>query len=284
MDEEDDYDDFGDELENDLASDGDEDAEAGAPGLPTAAPRGVGAGGVGAQPEPSTRMAGGSSLEEPSLRVWQGAGQVTDGNQDSQMTTPGGHAATGAQSSQFGIGLPNNLTPSSAQASNRASQIPGRIPVQVAGPVYNSVPGQTASHAPNQSLGQVASPCPAQSPEELDLEEERARQRQGIFSQMTEDQLNRFEAYRRSSLSRVGMRKLLQAVTGQNSSSVASKNAVILLCGVAKMLVGELVEEARVIAAEQGESGPLRPKHIDAAFQRLDPTRKFLGDRRKRLL
>jgi len=37
--------------------------------------------------------------------------------------------------------------------------------------------------------------------------------------------------------------QLLQAVTGQNSSSVASKNAVILLCGVAKMLVGELVEE-----------------------------------------
>ena len=41
---------------------------------------------------------------------------------------------------------------------------------------------------------------------------------------------------------------------------------------------------ARVIAAEQGESGPLRPKHIDAAFQRVDPARKFVGDRRKRLL
>ncbi len=40
--------------------------------------------------------------------------------------------------------------------------------------------------------------------------------------------------------------QLLQAVTGQNPSTVGSKNAVILLCGVAKMLVGELVEEGGI--------------------------------------
>lgn len=37
--------------------------------------------------------------------------------------------------------------------------------------------------------------------------------------------------------------QLLQAVTGHNPNTQGSGNAVILLCGVAKMFVGELIEE-----------------------------------------
>ena len=36
--------------------------------------------------------------------------------------------------------------------------------------------------------------------------------------------------------------QLLQAVTGQNASTASAANVVIVLCGVAKMFVGELVE------------------------------------------
>ena len=51
------------------------------------------------------------------------------------------------------------------------------------------------------------------------------------------------------------MLQLLQAVTGQNPSSAASKNAIILLCGVAKMMVGELIEEGEP-TANSGENRP----------------------------
>ncbi len=39
--------------------------------------------------------------------------------------------------------------------------------------------------------------------------------------------------------------QLLQAVTGQSSKTVSSNNIAILLCGVGKMFVGELVEEGK---------------------------------------
>ena len=40
--------------------------------------------------------------------------------------------------------------------------------------------------------------------------------------------------------------QLLQAVTGQNPNAVNAVNVVIILCGVAKMFVGELTEEGEI--------------------------------------
>lgn len=56
--------------------------------------------------------------------------------------------------------------------------------------------------------------------------------------------------------------QLLQAVTGYNPNSAGANNAAILLCGVAKMYVGELIEEGEVGIACAGQknfpSNPLR--------------------------
>lgn len=48
-----------------------------------------------------------------------------------------------------------------------------------------------------------------------------------------------------------------------------SNKSVIALAGVAKVFVGELVEEARRVAEQAGSNGPLQPMHVHAAFQRL---------------
>ena len=91
--------------------------------------------------------------------------------------------------------------------------------------------------------------------------------RRRIMGAMTEEQLNRYESYRRSSLPKAKMKKLLSQVLG-----TVNDRTVIAVCGVSKVFVGELVEAARLLAAQEGHAGPLLPRHIHRAYQNL----KFL--------
>ncbi|ESQ55339.1 hypothetical protein EUTSA_v10026240mg [Eutrema salsugineum] len=87
-----------------------------------------------------------------------------------------------------------------------------------------------------------------------------------ILSQFTEDQMSRYESFRRSALQKGNMRKLLQGVIGSQKISMP---ITIVTCGIAKMFVGELVETARVVMGERKESGPIRPCHIRESYRRL---------------
>ncbi|CAA0395908.1 Transcription initiation factor TFIID subunit 11 [Arabidopsis thaliana] len=89
---------------------------------------------------------------------------------------------------------------------------------------------------------------------------------QTILSQFTEDQMSRYESFRRSALQRPQMKKLLIGVTGSQKIGMPM---IIVACGIAKMFVGELVETARVVMAERKESGPIRPCHIRESYRRL---------------
>ncbi|KAF8049848.1 hypothetical protein N665_2110s0007 [Sinapis alba] len=89
---------------------------------------------------------------------------------------------------------------------------------------------------------------------------------QVILSQFTEDQMSRYESFRRSAFQKGNMRKLLQGVTGSQKISMP---VIIVNCGIAKMFVGELVETARVVMGERKESGPIRPCHIRESYRRL---------------
>ncbi|EOD22704.1 hypothetical protein EMIHUDRAFT_195022 [Emiliania huxleyi CCMP1516] len=76
----------------------------------------------------------------------------------------------------------------------------------------------------------------------------------------SEEQLERFEQYKRSKLPRAAMRKLMQDVVGSSTERCA-----IILSSLAKSYVGELVETAREAATKAGEEGPLQPRHLRAA-------------------
>ncbi|KAG2291464.1 hypothetical protein Bca52824_038133 [Brassica carinata] len=113
---------------------------------------------------------------------------------------------------------------------------------------------------------------------------------QVIFSQFTEDQMSRYESFRRSALQKGNMRKgndtrndvyvalkheplsfvcfLDAVITG---SQKISMRITIVTCGIAKMFVGELVETARVVMGERNDFGPIRPCHIRESYQMLDP-------------
>lgn len=101
-------------------------------------------------------------------------------------------------------------------------------------------------------------------------------QSESIWSQMTEEQLNRYEMFRRSTFPKASIKRLMQTITGAS----VSQNVVIAMSGIAKVFVGELVEEAINIQARYGESGPIEPKHLREAYRvikhRHDKTVKLI--------
>jgi len=88
-----------------------------------------------------------------------------------------------------------------------------------------------------------------------------------LLASMNERELDRYEAYRRSCLPRSKMRKLLMSLS---SLPVHDDKILIVICSLAKMFVGQLIQESRHLAASVGESGPLRPEHVRKAFKHLE--------------
>ncbi|EIE19612.1 TAFII28-domain-containing protein [Coccomyxa subellipsoidea C-169] len=109
------------------------------------------------------------------------------------------------------------------------------------------------------------------------LKQERQRKNQEVLKLLTPEQMDRYEAFRRSKLAKPSMRKLLHSVTGQ----APHMNSTIVMCGIAKLFVGDLVETARMVAAEMGDNGPLRPAHLQEAYQKLDRQGKIPHSTRK---
>ncbi|XP_047308425.1 transcription initiation factor TFIID subunit 11 [Impatiens glandulifera] len=89
---------------------------------------------------------------------------------------------------------------------------------------------------------------------------------QVILSQFTEEQMSRYESFRRSGFQKANMKRLLTSITGSQKISIPM---TIVVSGIAKIFVGELVETARVVMTERKESGPIRPCHIREAHRRL---------------
>lgn len=88
---------------------------------------------------------------------------------------------------------------------------------------------------------------------------------QQIINKMTEEELLRYETFRRSNFPKGVVKKFISSVIGQ----AVNPNLIIAVSGLAKVYVGEMVEMARAIQSEKNEEGPLLPSHIHEAHRRM---------------
>jgi transcription initiation factor TFIID subunit 11 len=84
----------------------------------------------------------------------------------------------------------------------------------------------------------------------------------------TPEQLERFEQWKRSNFSRKAMIEVMEKLVG-NKVANKERNAIVL-CAVAKMFVGDLVEGAREIMDAAGETGPIQPTHLRQAHRQAE--------------
>lgn len=81
--------------------------------------------------------------------------------------------------------------------------------------------------------------------------------------------MKRYEHYRRSDLKKEKVKKLLTSVNLIPLATPPADPFIICVKGLAKVFVGEIVENSLDIQKTWGESGPLHPKHIREAHRRM---------------
>ncbi|KAJ1894073.1 transcription initiation factor TFIID subunit 11 [Coemansia sp. S16] len=84
-----------------------------------------------------------------------------------------------------------------------------------------------------------------------------------LWDQMSEDQRQRFDVYRRTALNKGSIKKLVSHILNQQISSTLT----FVVAGFSKVFVGEIIECAVQVQQERGDTGSLTPDHLREAYR-----------------
>jgi len=87
-----------------------------------------------------------------------------------------------------------------------------------------------------------------------------------FVSQLSEDQLNQYESFRRSTFPKALIKKFILQST---KCTTVSQNVLICLSGITKVLVGQIVDEAITLSQLANDTLPLKEKYIRYAYMNL---------------
>ncbi len=97
-----------------------------------------------------------------------------------------------------------------------------------------------------------------------------------LLNTFTPEQLERYEHFRRSHLLKPQVRQIMDRVLSTIFSSQQSSipitladKLLIVMSSISKMYAGELVESARQVMEDRGETGVIQPRHLREAQRRM---------------
>ncbi|KAG0180418.1 transcription initiation factor TFIID subunit 11 [Apophysomyces sp. BC1034] len=100
-----------------------------------------------------------------------------------------------------------------------------------------------------------------------------------LLENFTDEQLQRYEGYRRSALNRTNVKRLVSQVLNQQ----CSQTMAFVVAGFSKVYVGEIIEKAREVMEEWGHTGAIRPEHLREAHRRYKRSRTSIGNIGKKI-
>ena len=120
---------------------------------------------------------------------------------------------------------------------------------------------------PSKDLAELLGPSKKSKTKTLTENEAEAARFLTFYDSLSPDQQRRYEAYRRSRLNPKDVKQLMLKQTGP--SRKITEPASIVVAGVTKLFVGDLVERARCIMETRKETGPICPQHLREAYRQL---------------
>jgi transcription initiation factor TFIID subunit 11 len=107
---------------------------------------------------------------------------------------------------------------------------------------------------------------------EIDEEEEKM-QMSAMFRVWNSEETQRYEYFRRSHLRRTTISNLVKSILPEKDTQSVTEEVTIAIGGATKIMIGELIELARVIVEEEYNTSDskkqIEPRHLREAYRRL---------------